>query len=89
MGYNSIVKHDRFSLFRVLNETVEYRTSTGGWDTRLAKAMLWDTEEAAVAKGQEVKKQMQRLPKAYPTIVLVVGKVHVDVDPFYFPKAVV
>ncbi len=79
-------RHFRFCIYRVENPgehpTIRYRTSTGDWDSRFSKAMLWDDLDFTKGKAEELIKIMRRHPPAMPTNI-VIGREIVAACPFF------
>lgn len=66
--------HMRWFIMRVDNpgkdSSVVYRISTGSWDTRYSKAMLWDNKKFAIQKANDLKRMEGPY---YPGSTFVVG----------------
>jgi len=70
---------------KIEDMTIKYRKSNGEWTTKFEDAMLWNDYDFAVTKAETLKREMMRFSETWNGYNVCVGKVVIQVDPYFMP----
>lgn len=77
----------RYYIFRHVGsgDKLMYRTGEGGWDENFGRAELWSNYTHVERKSKQLFNQLHKFDAS---IIVVIGSVIVEVDPFYEMKVI-